>query len=124
MRTIIVSMIGISSLVFVIMIQQTVNTKSTKEEELKEALTTAMYQTMTEVMEKSSYGISNRNEMMASFLQAMIQKVGDDMELSVKIHELDYEKGSMDIEATGSYRLFNEKEERVTLRRQIAFVSN
>ncbi len=124
MRTVIISMIGISSLALIIMIQQSINVKSIKEEELKEALTTAMSQTMTEVMEESSYGISNRNEMMASFLQSMIQKVGEDMEISVKIYDMDYEKGSMDVEAKGTYYLPNQKEEQVTLRRQIAFVSN
>ena len=78
MRTVIISVIGISSILIVVMIQTTVNMESRYYEEINDALAVAMSQTMTEVMEQESYGIQNRNEMIAAFLQSMLQKVSTD----------------------------------------------
>ncbi|MCH5252265.1 MAG: hypothetical protein J1F22_04765 [Lachnospiraceae bacterium] len=124
MRTVIVSVIGLSSILFVIMIQTTINTESVYREEIADALSTAMSQTMSEVMEKNSYGIHNRNEMIAAFLQAMMQKIQADIDLTVRIHQMDYETGKMDIEAIGEYRLPNQRIRRVSIRRQVVMSGN
>ncbi|MCH5266347.1 MAG: hypothetical protein J1F02_10640 [Lachnospiraceae bacterium] len=123
MRTVIVSVIGISSVLLVVMIQSTINTEALRSEEISEALSTAMVQTMSEVMERESYGIENRNEMIAAFLQAMIQKVNSDISLTVKIHQLNYETGTMEVEAQGEFLLPDHKKKRVSVRRRIAFAS-
>ena len=123
-KTIIVSVIGLSSILLVIMIQTTINTATVCREEISDSLSTAMYQTMSEVIEKNSYGIHNRNEMIAAFLQAMLQKIKTDIDLTVRIHEVNYETGRMDIEAIGEYRLPNRRTKRVSVRRQVVISEN
>lgn len=120
MRTVIISVIGISSILIVVMIQTTVNMASIRHEEVTDALATAMSQTMSEVMEQESYGIRNRNEIIAAFLQSMLQKISSDIDLTVKIHQCNYETGKMDVEAIGEYRLPDYRKRSVSVRRQIA----
>lgn len=124
MRTVIISVIGISSILIVVMMQTTVNMTSIRQEEIGDALGTAMAQTMSEVMEQESYGIRNRNEMVAAFLQSMLRKINSDIDLTVKIHQCNYETGKMDVEAIGEYRLPNHRTGSVSVRRQIAFAGN
>lgn len=124
MRTVIISVIGISSILIVVMIQTTVNMESRYYEEINDALAVAMSQTMTEVMEQESYGIQNRNEMIAAFLQSMLQKVSTDIDLTVKIHQCNYETGKMDVEAIGEYQLPDYRKKSVSVRRRIAVAGN
>jgi hypothetical protein len=123
-RTVIVSVIGISSLFLVVMIQQKINVKTWEREELEESMATAMKQTLSEVMEKNSYGIQNRNEMLAAFLQTMLYKLRGDVDLTVKIHRMDYELGQMDVEAIGIFRRANGETRHVSVRRQMVFAAN
>lgn len=124
MRTVIISVIGISSILIVVMIQTTVNMESRYYEEINDALAVAMSQTMTEVMEQESYGIQNQNEMIAAFLQSMLQKVSTDIDLTVKIHQCNYETGQMDVEAIGEYQLPDYRKKSVSVRRRIAVAGN
>lgn len=119
MRTVIISVIGISSLFLVVMIQKNINEKTWQEEQLEDALTVAMSQTMEEVMHKGSYGITNQNEMMAAFLQAMLCKLDREIDLTVKVHQINYHLGQMDIEAIGIYQTANGKKCRSSVRRNI-----
>lgn len=121
MRTVIISAVSIGSVLLVIMIQSAVNVQTSKRLSLEESLSAAMYQTMSEVMEGDRYGIADRNQMVAAFLQAMIQRVDTDMDLTVRIHEVDMQRGEMDVEATGTYELPGRRTKVISVRRQIAF---
>lgn len=123
MRTVIISVIGISSVLLVVMIQSTINTEALQRESLANALSASMEQTMSEVMERENYGIENRNEMIAAFLQAMIQKVNSDVDLTVKIYQLNYETGTMDVELRGEFPLPDKKKKTVAVRRKVAFAA-
>lgn len=90
-------------------------------ESIENAMSAAMYQTMSEVMEQDSYGIRNSNQMAAAFLQSMIYRINEDIDLTVKIHQVDYERGKMDVEAIACYELPNHKNKSISTRRQIAF---
>lgn len=119
MRTIIVSVIGISSLFLVFIMQQNINRKSWAEEELFDSLTVAMNQTMTEMLEGDSYGITNQNEWMAAFLQSMICRLPYDVDLTVKVYQFDYELGQIDVEVIGRYRMGNGEEEVKSVHRKL-----
>lgn len=121
MKTVILSVISISSILLVVMIHTTVNEESVQTAEVSDALASAMNQTMTEVMEQGSYGISSRNELVAAFLQAMLQKVDKNISLTMKIHKLDERKGTMDVEAVGEYVLPDSNKKRISIRRQVVF---
>ena len=83
----------------------------------------AMGQTLSEVMEKNSYGIQNRNEMIAAFLQSMIRRTSEDVDLTVKVHQLDYELGQMDVEVRGNFLVEGEETREVCVRRKMVFVN-
>ncbi len=119
MRTVIISVVGISSLFLVVLIQTKINEKTWQEDQLEDALSSSMSETLEEVALKGSYGIDNRNEMMAAFLQMMLRKFDRDIDLTVKIHEINYSLGQMDIEAIGVYRTAEGKKCRSTVRRNI-----
>lgn len=121
MKTIIISMISVGSMLFVIMTQSSVNRELRKRQTLENAMSAAMYRTMSEVMEKDSYGIRDTNQMVAAFLQTMMQRMDTDMNLTVTIHEADYERGKLDVEATGTYELPIRGNKSFTIRRSIPF---
>lgn len=122
-KTIVISVISVSSILYIIMIQGTVNLERRYRDSLEGAMSSAMHQTLTEVMEKGSYGIRDSNQMMAALLQAMIARLDAGIDLTVRVRHLDYESGRMDLEAVGSYELPNHKRKCITVRRQIAFNS-
>lgn len=123
MRTVIVSIIGFSSLFLVVMIQQNINAGTWEKEELEESMASAMEQTLSEVMEGNSYGISNRNEMMAAFLQTMLCRIREDVDLTVKIHQMDYDLGQIDVEAIAIYKRNGGKTQKVSVRRKMVLVA-
>lgn len=121
MRTVIISVIGISSFFLIVMIQKNINAETWEREELEESLSKAMDQTLSEVMEKSSYGIRNRNEMMAAFLQAMLRKIRDNIDLTVRIYHVDYTLGQMDVEIMGEIDTGDRKSRKIAIRRKMIF---
>lgn len=121
MRTIVISMLGIGSILFVVMIQHTASKRMWTYERAETSLSSAMEQTMSEVMEESHYGIENRNEMLAAFLQSMITKWDREIDLTVFVRKMDYDKRQMDVEVCGRMNLDEEKEEMVRVRRKIVF---
>ena len=56
MRLIIISLIGVSSIVLVIMMHSDINRENIREEEISDALVFAMTQTMEELEEKNPKG--------------------------------------------------------------------
>lgn len=119
MKTVIVSVIGVSSLFLVIMLQKNINEETWQNEQLEEALSVAMSQTLEEVVTGESYGITNQNEMMAAFLQAMLCKIKREVDLTVKVHQINYMLGQMDVEAIGTYRTTSGKKRTVSVRRNL-----
>lgn len=91
MKTIVISMIGIGSILFVVMIQHTASKRMWSYERAETSLSSAMEQTMSEVMEENHYGIENRNEMLAALLQSLIAKWNHEIDLTVLVHKMDYE---------------------------------
>lgn len=121
MRTIFVSLIGVSSILFVVMMQNTVSRRMWTYEKVENALSSAMEQTMSEVMEHNQYGIKDRNEMLAALLQSMIAKWDPEVDLTVAIHKLDYEKRQMDVEVTGKFASDKGNLDEVKVRRKVVF---
>lgn len=114
----VIYMVGVSSLLFVALWQKTINDQREQQEGLENCLAVAMSQTLEEVIKKESYGIENRNEMMAAFLQSMIRKIDQEMDLTIKIHELDPLRKEMDVEAVGKYKTVSGEPHTVSVRRK------
>lgn len=119
MKTVIISALGISSLFFMVVLQRNINEKTWQQEQLEKSLAVSMSQTLKEVALGESYGISNQNEMMAAFLQSMLRKIDREVDLTVKVHQINYALRQMDVEAIGAYRTADGQEHKVSVRRKV-----
>ena len=106
MKTIVISMIGIGSILFVVMIQHTASKQMWSYERAETSLSSA---------------IENRNEMLAALLQSLIAKWNHEIDLTVLVHKMDYDKRQMDVEVCGRMNMNEGKEETVSVRRKIVF---
>lgn len=98
MKSMVISSICISSILLVLTIQSDVNRTACYKQELEEALSVSVSQTLKEVMEQESYGIEDRNQFIAAFLQALIVRTNSDTDMTVSVISADMEKGILDIE--------------------------
>lgn len=98
MKSIVISSICISSILLVLTIQSEVNRTASYKQELEEALSLSVSQTLKEVMEQESYGIEDRNQFIAAFLQALVMRMNSDADMTVSVISADMEKGMLDIE--------------------------
>ena len=121
MRTIIVSGVGICCILFAVMIQSAINSKSIREAELRDGLGTAISQTMREVMEQDGVGICDEETLISSFIQCLLMKVSSDVDLKVSILSLDMKKGWMDVQVQAGYCDLNQKKKSITLRKTVIF---
>lgn len=119
MKTVMISALGISSLFFMVVLQRNINEKTWQQEQLEKSLAVSMSQTLKEVAVGESYGISDQNEMMAAFLQSMLRKLDREVDLTVKVHQINYALRQMDIEAIGTYRTADGQEHKVSVRRKV-----
>ena len=119
MKTVMISALGISSLFFMVALQRNINERMWQQEQLEKSLAVSMSQTLKEMAAGESYGISDQNEMMAAFLQSMLRKLDQEVDLTVKVHQINYALRQMDIEAIGIYRTADGQERRVSVRRKV-----
>lgn len=98
MKSVIISSVCISAALLVLMIQSQINARTSCRQELEEALSLSISQTVKEVMEQKSFGIENRNEFIAAFLQALILRTNSESDMTISVLAADMEKGLLDIE--------------------------
>ena len=115
MKSVIISSVCISAVLFVLIIQSEINERTLYVQELEEALSISVSQTVKEVMEQDGFGIENRNEFIAAFLQALIIRTNSDAEMTVSVISADKEKGLLDIEVRESL------DEEIVVRRTVIF---
>lgn len=116
MKSMVISSICISSILLVLTIQSEVNRTACYKQELEEALSMSVSQTLKEVMEQESYGIEDRNQFIAAFLQALIVRTNSDADMTVSVISADMEKGILDIEVRERIRDVDEREGEVRQR--------
>jgi hypothetical protein len=108
-------------ILFVVLIQSSINSKSAREAEIRDGLGTAISQTMREVMEQDSVGINNEETLISSFVQSLLMKVSSDVDLKVRVISLDMKSGLMDVEVQASYDDIKQKKKTITIRRTVIF---
>ena len=108
MKSVILSSICVSAVLLVLAVQSEINGMACHTQELEEALSIAVSQTLKEVMEQDRFGIGDRNEFIAAFLQALVVRTNSDADMTVSVISADMERGLLDIEV--KERLSGEKE--------------
>lgn len=121
MKSVIVSSVCISSILLVLAIHTVIDGKMAALQELEDSLAVSVSQTMKEVMEQESYGIQNKNEFIAAFLQALVMRTNSDVDMTVNVITADMEQGLMDIEVTEKISFLNMKEKEIRVRRTVIF---
>ena len=92
--------------------------------ELEENLSTAMKQTMKEVMENKETARWERDEMVSSFLQLLISKMSGEINLIIKIIQADIEHGILDVELTGIFSISGNQSREIVVRRKVTFTNH
>ncbi len=121
MKQVIISAVCVSAILSVLAIQSVVDGKALYIQELEDALSVSVSQTMKEVMEQESFGIENRNEFVAAFLQALVMRTNSDVDMTVYVISADIERGLLDIEVKERFNFLNMGEQEISLRRTVIF---
>lgn len=121
MKSVIVSSVCISAILLVLAIHTVIDGKSAALQELEDSLAVSVSQTMKEVMEQESYGIQDKNEFIASFLQALVMRTNSDVDMTVYVISADIERGLLDIEVKERFNFLNMGEQEISLRRTVIF---
>ncbi len=121
MKSVIVSSVCVSAVLFVLAIHTAIDGRTSYVQELEESLALSVSQTMREVMEQESYGIENRNEFIAAFLQALVLRSNSDVDMTVNVISADMEKGILDIEVKEKVELLNACRQEIVVRRTVIF---
>lgn len=121
MKQVIISAVCVSAILSVLAIQSVVDGKASYIQELEDALSVSVSQTMKEVMEQESFGIENRNEFVAAFLQALVMRTNSDVDMTVYIISADVERGLLDIEVKERFNFLNMGEQEISIRRTVIF---
>ena len=109
-------MVMIIMLVGIMITGMTAAKTDDKEARLRQAMTGAM-KTTVEKMDD----MKQTNALMAVFMQRMLSLVDDDVDLTVRICEIDKEEHEMEVEAVGEYGPSGNDRRRVAVRRRISF---
>ena len=87
-----------------------------KEAKLRQAMTGAMKTTVANMD-----NMDQTNALMALFMQKMLSMVDDDVDLTVRICEMDRKEHELEVEAVGEYDMSGAGRRRVAVRRRISF---
>ena len=105
MRQIVASFILICILAGGIRCIYSMESRQLHQEELEIAMEMSMRHSLTAAAVKKNYCIADEQELYADFLGELFLVLGTDAEYSVKVYEINLEKGVMDIEITAGFFL-------------------
>ncbi|MGN0384028.1 MAG: hypothetical protein ACI4DS_07145 [Eubacterium sp.] len=94
-----------------------ISCRSTREFEMREALTVAIEQTLEETCIKNRYKIDSDEEMMAEFIKNFATHINSNSNIKVDFIGVDCENGLLDIKATEIFTYPNGREGKIIVRR-------
>lgn len=119
MRTAIISCVLVLVLIITSLILFTVYNQNTRQNELEDSLDIAIEQTLENLKTRQIYSIENEKEFTADFVQNLIVYMESDSDLTIKILNLDIEKGLFDVEVTETYKQPNGSIKNITCRKTV-----
>ena len=121
MKSVIVSSVCISAILLVLAIHTIIDGKTANLQELEDSLAVSVSQTMKEVIEQESFGIQDKNEFIAAFLQALVMRTNSDVDMTVNVISSDMEQGIMDIEVVEKISFLKMEEKEIKVRKTVIF---
>ena len=113
MRNIVIGFVFAAMILLSVNIVSTMNSRSTRSQELSDALDTALEGTLG-TLSKGTYDINNTDEYIADLLSNIAEQIQSDSELTVNILDADIEKGIMTVQVKEEYKHINGKTGAVT----------
>ena len=113
MRNIVIGFVFAAMILLSVNIVSTMNSRSTRSQELSDALDTALEGTLS-TLSKGTYDINNTDEYIADLVSNIAEQIQSDSELTVNILDADIEKGIMTVQVKEEYKHINGKTGAVT----------
>lgn len=113
MRNIVLGFVFAAMILLSVNIVSTMNSRSTRSQELSDALDTALEGTLS-TLSKGTYDISDTDEYIADLMSNIAGQIQSDSELTVNILDADIEKGIMTVQVKEEYKHINGKTGAVT----------
>lgn len=113
MRNIVIGFVFAAMILLSVNIVSTMNSRSTRSQELSDALDTALEGTLS-TLSKGTYDISDTDEYIADLVSNIAGQIQSDSELTVNILDADIEKGIMTVQVKEEYKHINGKTGAVT----------
>lgn len=113
-----VIIIGMMVMVLIVGITvMSVNSKSTRKDELENAVATAVQQTVKYSGPSENPIYASNEEMMASFVKNLTLNMNSDGDIEVEIYGADYEKGLLSVKVTQFFKYVTGKEASIEVRK-------
>lgn len=109
MKKIILCLSFFSIVVAVLSIIFSIDSKSLRQQEVKESLRSSLSSTANAVLKNKNYTVANKDEFIADFLQGMLVQIESDSELTLNILDCDEQKGIISVEAIEKFKYPNGK---------------
>lgn len=113
MRNIVIGFVFAAMILLSVNIVSTMNSRSTRSQELSDALDTALEGTLS-TLSKGTYDISDTDEYIADLVSNIAGQIQSDSGLTVNILDADIEKGIMTVQVKEEYKHINGKTGAVT----------
>lgn len=113
MRNIVIGFVFAAMILLSVNIVSTMNSRSTRSQELSDALDTALEGTLS-TLSKGTYDISDTDEYIADLVSNIAGQIQSDSSLTVNILDADIEKGIMTVQVKEEYKHINGKTGAVT----------
>ena len=113
-----ITIIGIAVIVtLVCMTVLSVQSRNSREDELKKAVAGAVKQTVKASHADGQTDITSDKEMVAHFVNVVSNSIKSDGKISVKVLGVDYEYGLLDVKVSETFNYLNGKEKTITVRK-------
>lgn len=109
MKKIILCLSFFSIVVAVLSIIFSLDSKSLRQQEVKESLRSSLSSTANAIFEKKDYTVANKEEFLADFMQGMLLQIESDSEVTLNILDCDEQKGIISVEAIEKFKYPNGK---------------
>lgn len=119
MKKVVIAMILVICIVATIFTVLTINGRASREEELAQSLGAAVESSLKEAFLEKNYNIMNTDEFVGDFLQYMAIRLNSNSDITVNVVGIDYEKGMVTIEITGTYTHPNGKAGAVSVQKTV-----
>ena len=119
MKNVIISIGLVMMTIITILILYTVYGQNTRQNEVEEALSVAVEQTLENMKIDKSYDVNSTEEFIADFNQNLILSIESDSVLEVNILTVDIEKGLFDVEVVETFKQPNGSKATASCRKTI-----